>query len=161
MDVLDTVTGLSGTPLANLRRQRPEIVRLTEASYRAALAPESEGDLSRVERAALACRMSVLTGDDALADHYRQRLAEIGAGSEETALADPGAKASSPRAAAIARHVDLVTMTPERATRADIEALRSAGLSDVTIVTLAGLIAFVNYQLRVAAGLRMLKGAAR
>jgi uncharacterized protein YciW len=66
--------------------------------------------------------------------------------------------ADDPRLAAIVRHVDLVTLTPGRATRDDIDALRDAGLNEDDIVTLSGIIAFVNYQARVAAGLRMLKG---
>ena len=51
-----------------------------------------------------------------------------------------------------------MTLTPEKATRADVERLREAGLDDRDVVTLAGLIAYVNYQIRVVAGLRMLKG---
>jgi uncharacterized protein YciW len=61
------------------------------------------------------------------------------------------------RLAAILRHVDLVTLTPKQATRVNIEALSAAGLDDRDIVALAGLIAFVNYQVLVVAGLKMLR----
>ena len=54
-------------------------------------------------------------------------------------------------------HVDLVTLKPKEATRANIEALYAVGLDDRDIVTLAGLIAFVNYQVLVVAGLKMLR----
>jgi uncharacterized protein YciW len=39
-----------------------------------------------------------------------------------------------------------------------VERLIAAGLDDRDAVTLAGLIAYVNYQIRVVAGLRMLRG---
>jgi uncharacterized protein YciW len=54
------------------------------------------------------------------------------------------------------RHVDLVTQSPKSATRGHIDALRDAGVAEADIVRLAELIAFVNYQLRVVAGLRLL-----
>ena len=52
--------------------------------------------------------------------------------------------------------MDLVTRSPKDATKADIEALREAGLVDADIVRLAGLVAFVNYQLRVTAVLSVM-----
>ena len=48
-------------------------------------------------------------------------------------------------------------VSPKEATRANIEKLTTAGLDDRDIVTLAGLIAFVNYQVLVVAGLKMLR----
>ncbi len=53
--------------------------------------------------------------------------------------------------------MDLVTLKPREATRANIEALYAVGLDDRDIVTLAGLIAFVNYQVLVVAGVKMLR----
>jgi uncharacterized protein YciW len=158
-DTLDAVAGLTpDSPVASLRRQRPEIVRLTQLSEEAALRPVREGRFDRGTRAALACRMARLLKDPRLAAHYAatfdpgdERLLAIAGGSVSAA--------GDPLEAAIIRHVDLVTLTPGRATRADIEALSAAGLDEAEIVTLSGLIAFVNYQARVAAGLRMLKGA--
>ena len=58
----------------------------------------------------------------------------------------------------MAARADKLTLQPETATRGDVTALTEAGLSTRTIVSLTGLIAFVNYQLRVAAGLRAFKG---
>ena len=52
--------------------------------------------------------------------------------------------------------MDLVTRRPREATAEDIAALAAQGLDDRDIVTLAGLIAFVNFQILVVAGLRML-----
>jgi uncharacterized protein YciW len=61
--------------------------------------------------------------------------------------------------AAMLRHVDLVTCSPKDATRADIVALQRAGVADADIVRLSQLIAFVNYQVRVVAGLRLMGAA--
>ena len=58
----------------------------------------------------------------------------------------------------MARHADLLTTAPREATRQDIERLKAAGVAEPDIVRLAELAAFVNYQLRVIAGLKVLKG---
>ncbi|MNL31175.1 hypothetical protein D3C87_1529500 [compost metagenome] len=50
-----------------------------------------------------------------------------------------------------------MTKNPKAATRENIEKLYAAGLDDRDIVTLAGIIAFVNYQVLVVAGLKMLR----
>jgi uncharacterized protein YciW len=50
-----------------------------------------------------------------------------------------------------------VTKNPKAATRDNIALLYAAGLDDRDIVTLAGIIAFVNYQVLVVAGLKMLR----
>lgn len=50
-------------------------------------------------------------------------------------------------------------MTPSKAARSDIERLEAAGLTNPQIVALSELIAFVNFQTRVAAGLRLLRSA--
>jgi uncharacterized protein YciW len=57
------------------------------------------------------------------------------------------------------RHVDLVTVTPREATSDDISRLSKAGLSNAQIVALCELIAFVNFQTRVATGLRLMGAA--
>ena len=54
------------------------------------------------------------------------------------------------------RHTDLVTVDPKEAVDGDIAALKSAGLEDADIVRLSQLIAFVSYQIRVVAGLRLI-----
>ncbi len=158
-DAIDEAAGLAaGSAVHALRRERPEIVRLSQTSFDAALRPKDPGNFSRAERAALAERMARHFEDARLAATYAELLAAEDAGPGVRALADPAAPApSDARLAAILRHVDLVTLTPETATAGDIDRLKDAGLDDRDIVTLAGLIAFVNYQIRVAAGLRMLE----
>ena len=109
--------------------------------------PADVGGIGRPERAAFACRVARLAKADRLAAHYAAMLADAG---EESlvAIADLAAPPESGRLGAIVRHVDLLAVDPGRATRADVEALRSAGLTDRDIVALAGLVAFVSYQIR-------------
>ena len=158
-DVIDAVLGLERSPAtAELRDQRPTLKRLTQTSYAAALRPQEPGNFSYAMRAALAARMAGLWKCAERAAHYRGALAAEAPGEAETKIADPGWRpAEAGRTAAILRHVDLVTLSPKQATRADIEALQAAGLDDRDIVTLAGIIAYVNYQILVVAGLKMLR----
>ena len=159
-DVIDKVAGLNpATGVGALRRERSEILRLSQTSHRAALLPAVCGNLPRGERAALACRMARLLKDEALATHYAGLFDSEGADPAQVALADPDVTSAADfRTTAVLRHVDLLTLCPAKATRGDVEKLLAAGLTDRDIVTLTGLIAFVNYQARVVVGLRMLKG---
>jgi uncharacterized protein YciW len=50
-------------------------------------------------------------------------------------------------------------MTPDSATQTDLDRLSAAGLTPHAIVSLSQLIAYVNFQSRVLAGLRMLRNA--
>jgi uncharacterized protein YciW len=157
-DVIDTVLDLARSPAtAGLRDSRATMKRLTQTSYAAALRPQEPRNFSYAMRAALAARMAALWKSDRLAAHYRGVLAAEAAGDADPKIADPGFSPGDGRLAAILRHVDLVTLSPKRATRENIEALKAAGLDDRDIVTLAGLIAFVNYQVLVVAGLNMLQ----
>ena len=64
------------------------------------------------------------------------------------------------RGECILAHVDRVTLDPADATKADIDALLATGLTPHAVVSLSQLIAYVNFQSRLVAGLRMLKEAA-
>lgn len=157
-DTIDRIAGIApGSVLATLRRERPDILALSQRSEEAAIRPKQEGTFSYALRSALACRVARHLKDAELAAHYLSDNDAIDVVARRAA--DPSAGSDDPRMAAILRHVDLVTLTPEEATRGDIEALRKAGLSDPEIVTLSGIIAFVNYQARVIAGLRIFGAA--
>ncbi len=96
-------------------------------------------------------RVASIERDAALVAHYRERLREVGAD-----VAAIEAMDVAPRLAAILRHVSLVTTAPGSATRADLDALRNAGLTERDIVVVTQIVAFVSYQVRVVAGLRAL-----
>jgi uncharacterized protein YciW len=137
---------------------RAEVLRLSEAAHDAVLVPRDPGGLSHALRAALAARICRHVGDDALTAHYDSYLAHSGE-MDVAPLAYPNGISGDPKQDAIARHADLLTVAPRKATRGDIEALKAVGVGEADIVRLAELAAFVNYQLRVVAGLKLLKKA--
>jgi CMD domain protein len=158
--LIETLAGVSaGSPLAGALAERSAIMAMSQASHDAVLLPREPGGISHAERAALAARMAQWNGDAALAVHYRDLLGRAGETAGLTAIASGmvveqlGATA---RLGAITRHADILTKTVKDASRADIEALKAAGVSEPDIVRLAELAAFVNYQVRVIAGLRLL-----
>ncbi len=147
-DVMDTLAGLpDGSAIAALRRQRPDVVRHLQGSDDAIFAPAHHGGFTRPEREAAALRVATLLRDSALEEHYQRRLVALGETNPLT-----GRRGETVRA-----HIDCVTMTPDSATQADLDRLSAAGLTLHAIVSLSQLIAYVNFQSRVLAGLRMLR----
>jgi uncharacterized protein YciW len=149
-DVMDTLAGLSDdSPLAALRRQRPDVVRHLQGSDDAIFAPAHHGGLTRPEREACALRVASLLRDSVLEEHYHRRLVALG---EMHPL-------NGARGEVIMAHIDCVTMAPDSATQADLDRLLAAGMTPHAVVSLSQLIAYVNFQSRVLAGLRMLRDA--
>jgi uncharacterized protein YciW len=160
-DVMDDLAGLlPGSALAKLRRERPDVVKHLQGSDDVVFQPADDGGLTRAERAAAALRIGELLRDETLVAHYRARLAALDPSGALAKTVDGGSRITEGRWDAIIAHVDLVTRGPGSATRDDIETLTSVGLSSHAIVSLSQLISYVNFQSRVLAGLRMLKGAA-
>jgi len=157
LDIFETIVakaaGVSAaSPLAGALSLRSDIMELTENSHQASLRPNQLGGLSHAERAGLACRIAKRNNEPVLARHY-ETLFSVGS----QALADTGFDGGDDaRLRAIIRHTDLVTLNPKDAKAEDVSALRSAGLDDPDIVRLSELIAFVAYQIRVVAGLRLM-----
>ena len=161
IDVMDGLAGLTpGSHLGELRRQRPEVVRHLQGSDDALFAPADDGGLTRAERAAAALRVAELLRDAALVEHYHTRLRRLDPSGALEKTVEGGAQITEGRWDAILAHVDLVTRGPASAQRSDIDELLAVGLSSRTVVSLSQLIAYVNFQSRVLAGLRMLKGGA-
>jgi uncharacterized protein YciW len=158
---------IAGVPVASRLGQallaRAEILRLSEAAHDAVLLPREPGGLSHGLRAALAARMCRHVGDEALTAHYESYLAHYesylahASDLDLATLARPDGVCGDPLHDAMARHTDLLTLSPREATRQDIVSLKAAGASEADIVRLSELAAFVNYQLRVLAGLKLLK----
>lgn len=151
------VSASPGSVLGDALLKRAEILRLSEEAHDAVLLPREPGGLSYGLRAALAARMSRLNGHHGLAEHYDVLVDRAGE-TETASLAEPGTTVDDRRVAEIVRHADLLTLSPKQATRRHIEALRGAGLTDADIVRLSELAAFVNYQVRVIAGLSLVGG---
>ena len=155
--LIETIVGVpAASRLGHALNARTEILRLSEAAHDAVLLPREPGGLSHGLRAALAARMCRHVGDEALTAHYESYLAHSG-DLDLALLARPGGVCGDPLHDAMARHADLLTLSPRESTRQDIAALKAVGVSEADIVRLSELGAFVNYQLRVLAGLRLLK----
>lgn len=155
--------------LAMLRAQRPEAATHAQGSYAALFDPAEVVGLTGVERLAVALRVAGIHAAAEAAAHYRQRLADAGAAPEIVAVAELGAGSDSAgrtesavpaRLPALLRHADLLSTRPVEAGPDDLQVLADAGLSTREIVTLAQIIAFVSFQVRVVAGLRVIGGHA-
>jgi CMD domain protein len=157
-DVIDQLAGIApGSRLAELRAQRPDVVRYAQGSYEALLEPADLGGVSRREREAVALRVAVLTPSPALVAWHSARLQELAGEELVRAVVEQGAEGAglSAREAAILRHADLLATAPGAATPANVAALKEAGLTPRDIVTISQLIAFVSFQARVLAALRL------
>jgi uncharacterized protein YciW len=149
-DVMDMLAGLRGrSAIGELRQQRPDVVRHLQGSDDAIFAPAHHGGFTRPEREAAALRVATLLRDGVLEEHYQRRLVALG---ETHPL-------NGARGEAVLAHIDCVTMSPDSATKADLDRLLAAGLTPHAVVSLSQLIAYVNFQSRVLAGLRMLRDA--
>jgi CMD domain protein len=158
-DIVDAVAGLApASPIATLRRQREAFVLHTQGSYDVLITPADPAGVSQIERAAAALRVASLERDAALIAHYGGRLRQIGADAATIEAVEQGRepRGATARLAAILHHVALVATAPGSSSRARLDALRNAGLTPRDIVTIAQIVAFVSYQVRVVAGLRAL-----
>lgn len=159
-DLLLELAGIAPqSPLAAVVEKRADIFELTQKTYDAALTPAEPGGLSHGLRAAIACRIAALNGDEAFLRHFRKALQEVKASDAEKRLAELSCTGGDARETALIRHADLVAAEPKKATGADIKLLSKAGVSEPDIVRLSELVAFVSYQIRVVAGLRLMRGA--
>ncbi|MET1535205.1 CMD domain-containing protein [Burkholderia sola] len=160
-DTIDAAAGLrEGDAIAALRRARSKVLLHTQQSE-AALFDAALPDLSPVERLHAARYVARQSNAHTLADIYRTRLLDAGGTLDDIERADADAFDALPRRlGAILLHVKRLTHAPVDARAADLAALKSAGLTTSAIVALSQLIAFVAYQLRVAAAARALQARA-
>jgi CMD domain protein len=160
-DAIDALAGISpNTPLHQLRNRRPDPRRYAQGSYLALLEPEDPAGVSRYEREMIALRVAVLTSNQPLVEHHRERLQAQGGEDEAIAAIEQFANgAYAPREAAILRYVDRLTLEPRAAGEESMRDLQAAGLTTPEIVTIAQLIAFLSFQIRLLAGLHALGAA--
>jgi uncharacterized protein YciW len=155
IDAIDKAAGLSpDDALYSARRFRPEFVEGAELCRLSVLQPNNDQQLTAVFR--LAARIAKLNADSVLTDEYLGQLNAQAPDAELVALA-AGAETLPQPLAIIARHIDLVTVTPSKAEANNMRLLEQAGLNNPQIVALSELIAFVNFQIKVATGLRLMR----
>ncbi|KUY93745.1 MULTISPECIES: hypothetical protein [unclassified Burkholderia] len=160
-DTIDAIAGLrESDAVAMLRRARDKVLlhtRLAEAALLDAALP----DLSLIERLHAARYVAQRSNAHALAATYRARLIDAGGTPDDIARSDADAFDALPRRlGALLAHARRLTLSPVDARPSDLDALKSAGFTTPAIVALSQLVAFVAYQLRVAAAARALQARA-
>ncbi|KUY49775.1 CMD domain-containing protein [Burkholderia sp. RF2-non_BP3] len=160
-DTIDAIAGLrESDAVAMLRRARDKVLlhtRLAEAALFDAALP----DLSLIERLHAARYVAQRSNAHALAATYRARLIDAGGTPDDITRSDADAFDALPRRlGALLAHARRLTLSPVDARPSDLDALKSAGFTTPAIVALSQLVAFVAYQLRVAAAARALQARA-
>lgn len=153
-DVIDHLAGVAeGSPVAALRRQKPDLVATAQASYDALLEPTDPSGLTLFERHAVGYRVGLLTKMHIVTDWHRARLTQLEPDATKISSVStyPAGPNKDRRIRAILAHTDKVTRIPGECTADDIEALKTAGLTPGEIVTLSQLLGFLAYQVRAIA----------
>ena len=185
-DAIDRLAGIApGSALDAARARRPVARTQAQASYDTLFHPTDPGEMSLPERSAVAAFVAALHGmEDAAAGHLAS-LPPALAGTVQAAAAaaagqgpygsypagpltpedrpgpsyqvpEPHRAALGPRLAAALDHAHMLVLHPRDAAPDHLQALLDAGWTTADIVTLSQLVAFLSYQLRAAAGLRVL-----
>jgi CMD domain protein len=181
-DVIATLAGLApDSPLQAIRDRKPITVDQAQASHRALFEPTDHSQMSLTERHAVASFVAGLHNEPEATLFYAARLpgdlgTAIAAEAERARTTGPyGAyppgplsaedtdgpnyqpsEGLEPRLAAALAHVHMLVFHPRDADPDAIQALLNAGWSNQGIVTLSQLVAFLAFQLRAVAGLRVL-----
>lgn len=155
----ETSLALSGATadgaLGAAARGRMKVLEMTAAAEQAVLAPADPGGVPHDLRAAYAARIAYAQDETALAARYAARMN----GPDYASLVDPAQDGAALGLAAQTRFMDRAALRTRDVAASDIDALREAGVDEADIVRLAELNAFLAYQLRVVAGLRLMAGA--
>lgn len=152
--ILRTSCVARDSALAKTVMTRDNIVEMTQTAEDAVMRPRNFGVFGHDLRAALAARVANLGADETLAKHYLEDAGDY------ALLADPAERGAAQDLSAVLAFVDKVANQTRDIEAADISGLQEAGISDADIVRLCELVAFLAYQIRVIAGLRLMQGAA-
>ncbi|PVB62598.1 hypothetical protein DCO57_07385 [Labrenzia sp. 011] len=143
----------AGSPVAAAMEGRANIIALSGTTEEAVLKPQETGAWSHDVRAALAARIAALNGETALADRYCALIADAGIAD----LADPLSSGKGQGLETVCDFMDKVAVQTRDVDARDIRSLQEAGISDADIVRLCEINAFMAYQVRVLAGIRLMK----
>jgi uncharacterized protein YciW len=156
MNISDsTILSVSGvTPATDVGKAvatRENVVAMTQAAEDAVLRPRDAGAFGHELRAAIAARVAKLAKEDLLAAHYLNGTGDL------AVLADPAETGAGQGLSVILAFVDKVANQTRETSDGDILGLQEAGVSDPDIVRLCELVAFLAYQIRFTAGLRLMQ----
>lgn len=158
-DLIDTLVGLGPTSaLYATRHARHKVVNATQASQDLFFSPDADS-LPRHERLLIALYASLLSRSEAMAAHYRLELADSGAAATvcDAIEADTVDWLPASRIKAMLVFTRTLITRPVEGDQTALRTLREAGVSTPDIVTLAQLVAYLSYQIRVVAGLSAMK----
>lgn len=134
--------------LAQRASASPEVTHETVAAENALFAPGQS--VAPEILSGLAARVAAIQGSPLIAAWHLDQGAD-----EDLAH---GRHPEDPGLRALARHVDLITVSPALATAADQLALQTAGITDDQIVLISQLVAFLSYQIRLLHGYQLITG---
>ena len=190
-DVIDQLVGIApGSPLDAIRAARLQARENAQASFMALFEPAEPGDVSRIERRALALFVSGLHRAGPTEDFYAAGIedeaapelliaavqAASRAGRSEGPVGSypdgPLAGESVPakawtvpgelrevlgeRLVALFGHAHMLVFRPREADAASLDDLLRAGWTTTGIVTTSQIVAYLAFQIRVVAGLKVL-----
>lgn len=151
MRVLSEAGVVPGSELSETLLSRANVLGMMQDAETAVLRPKDFGAFGHELRAAIAARVANLAGDKSLAGQY---LADAG---ECASLAEPSVSGGAQGLDAVLAFVDKVSNQTRDASALDILKLQAADISDPDIVRLCELVAFLAFQIRVIAGLRLMQ----
>lgn len=152
-----TVLSLSGLKTSSETEKavqnRSNIFIMSDAAEDAVLRPKEYGAFDHGMRAALAARIAFQHQEDDLARRYMEDAGNF------KKIANPTYKGETKDLESILSFMDKVAEDTRNVEAEDITALKSVHVNDADIVRLAELNSFMAYQIRLIAGLRLMKGA--
>ena len=158
-DTLDRLVGLSPqSQTYATRREREKVVAATQGSENSLFDPALPG-LSEIDRLYVALYACLITPSSELAAEYESRLVNLGANLQTIHCIQKSDihKIGNVRLEAMLNFTHTLITKPINADKMALSALPKAGLSTPEVVTLAQLISFVSYQVRLATGLRAMQ----
>jgi len=162
LDLLDRLLDIqTGTHLHAMRHARAKVASATQGSQDLFFDPALENNLSLGERLWVVYYAARLTPQATLTAHYLEQLQALGLDETVHAAVDSGAIGTleDARLRVILGFTRTLIESPVHGDQVALQALQHEGLSTAEIVVLAQLIAFLSYQVRLAAGLGALQSA--
>mgnify|MGYP000039349222 FL=1 len=152
-----TVLSMSGLELKSVAGRavdnRSNIFNMSDAAEEAVLRPKEYGAFEHGMRAALAARIAFLNHEDTLAHKYLEDAGNF------KKMANPSYKGETKDLTSILLFMDKVAKDTRNVEAEDIATLQNAHVSDADIVRLAEINSFMAYQIRLIAGLRLMKAS--
>lgn len=142
----------ANSPVKEALEARSNILQMTQQAEDAVLKPADPGRWSHSLRAALAARMATQNGLQELADHYTSMISDEAC----KLIAQPTVDGAAHDLTHVLTYMDRVAVMPRDVVDTDISTLQAHGVSDADIVKLTELNAFMAYQVRLVAGLKLI-----